>query len=1271
MESHQRSRRPASATPSQGRSESRATRRPSSAAARRTELDWFRQIVTGSAKRPQSASRAAAGSATRARRQSATGAAAAGSAPRARPQSATMGAATAESAAYGRPQSAPGARKSRQRPSSAPSGPGASAAGHRHLSRWGPGTGHQARRRSGSEWRNVAITNPDAYDQHRKLREVCLQGNHLHPDLQPWFCPALQLHAAPETAAQGMDGAPWKRLPGNRLVAVAPLGAPAYDVPDPALAKLAGSSRVFSFGTVLSSPLSSRMHRGVAYWLLQLRSGAELIAAGDNGGTDPLLAAAASGDLEGVKQQILDTDADEWADYRRTDTHGRNALLLAARHGFMDVVKWLTEESSNQAKVREVCDLGGRTALHLAAAHGHVALTRWLCEKYGSLIDAVSWPEVSARQLRAGARRDAGTLGSGWPCDRHTAQTALHLACLNGYVQTAAALLAAAPRSAQGSFRDAQGATPLMTAVTSGHSSDTLAALVQLLCDYGVEVDAAGGQLGCTALGLIVRWEGHLRSTAYSAAKVLLQFGADPTLAPKPDAALDEQVRYKGEMGRPPLLAALFSWKIELVALLAPGGIIPLTAEESNWNPMSSVARKFDAELRTAFPVQAEEEIEELAPEPPPAYVLESESRLARMQADVTSCEELGVAARKKLREAREELARSAAEAFRRVDIDGSGTIDKTELKILCQELGIGINVRQLNAAWRWMDKDGDGRMELHEFDAWLFGDKSGDELGGDGVGARIDVALFNQFATGLNVRDVVQECTDAKAEVEAANQAESAKREELVSLHEVEVAFVEQQRREEEESKWRTEKQARINAEKQAQIERDKSMFEALGGNEDTYGAGGVTQAQVDVGHKLGGLLGNSISKKKIAMNSAAEERHARCQAESEYALRLQQLGVRTSSIDMSGMLPARAVSKDIVVKARANLHAAQMDGGRWIANLVDSEGRNGVHLCILSPVASVNAKNDKIERNDLLLRLLAPLESSVAQHAVTLADCKGETPLAMAISVGLIDHSAAAGRNWVDVCVTLVRYGATIASLGAQIVADMKVQCATKPLKGTAFGGWLRRQLEREAQALAERKHAAEVGRRRRVQAGRPASAPACSTVRDRSSASPYDNSIHNDVADLQAVLELKEIELRRINKCEKLADRARQRERQKRVEKTEQDAALQAEVQRQTDAFRYGKARAKKRDDARRRKANHVKALIEHDKKIEELAKRAHSSETARRAAKLEAQMQVGVTGILCFAWDNMFTSVYPLTLPFPSRMLSCVDVCNRRRVEKRKI
>eukprot|EP01046_Picozoa_sp_COSAG06_P091653 COSAG06_NODE_37934_length_429_cov_0.942424_1_plen_96_part_01 len=91
--------------------------------------------------------------------------------------------------------------------------------------------------------------------------------------------------------------------------------------------------------------------------------------------------------------------------------------------------------------------------------------------------------EVAAAKTAAGT----ATHGAGWPCDRHTGQTALHLACLHGYVQTAAALLAAAPHSAQLTYRDAQGATPLMVAVSSGLPPETVGALVDLLCvQYGV-----------------------------------------------------------------------------------------------------------------------------------------------------------------------------------------------------------------------------------------------------------------------------------------------------------------------------------------------------------------------------------------------------------------------------------------------------------------------------------------------------------------------------------------------------------------------------------------------------------------------------------------------------------------------------------------------------------------------------------------------------------------------------------------------------------------
>ena len=56
----------------------------------------------------------------------------------------------------------------------------------------------------------------------------------------------------------------------------------------------------------------------------------------------------------------------------------------------------------------------------------------------------------------------------------------------------------------------------------------------------------------------------------------------------------------------------------------------------------------------------------------------------------VARCESSAAAARQVLRAARDELGLAAAKAFARIDQDGSGTLDKGELKELCRELGIG-----------------------------------------------------------------------------------------------------------------------------------------------------------------------------------------------------------------------------------------------------------------------------------------------------------------------------------------------------------------------------------------------------------------------------------------------------------------------------------------------------------------------------------------------------------------------------------------------------
>ena len=107
------------------------------------------------------------------------------------------------------------------------------------------------------------LTDPETYHKHSQLRALCVSGrgpafdNSLPPGFDTWFCP--------------VDATIWKRLPGNRLLALAEAGSsPAYDVPDPSLAKNAGTIRYFPFGSVIHSPLSQRQNRGISYWHVSL-----------------------------------------------------------------------------------------------------------------------------------------------------------------------------------------------------------------------------------------------------------------------------------------------------------------------------------------------------------------------------------------------------------------------------------------------------------------------------------------------------------------------------------------------------------------------------------------------------------------------------------------------------------------------------------------------------------------------------------------------------------------------------------------------------------------------------------------------------------------------------------------------------------------------------------------------------------------------------------------------------------------------------------------
>ncbi|CAN0145955.1 unnamed protein product, partial [Hapterophycus canaliculatus] len=61
----------------------------------------------------------------------------------------------------------------------------------------------------------------------------------------------------------------------------------------------------------------------------------------------------------------------------------------------------------------------------------------------------------------------------------------------------------------------------------------------------------------------------------------------------------------------------------------------------------------------------------------------------------------------------------SAQDVFDSLDIDGSGTIDNTELKSLLSAMGVRMNDAELRVALSTVDADGSGDVSFSEFYAW------------------------------------------------------------------------------------------------------------------------------------------------------------------------------------------------------------------------------------------------------------------------------------------------------------------------------------------------------------------------------------------------------------------------------------------------------------------------------------------------------------------------------------------------------------------------
>jgi len=59
--------------------------------------------------------------------------------------------------------------------------------------------------------------------------------------------------------------------------------------------------------------------------------------------------------------------------------------------------------------------------------------------------------------------------------------------------------------------------------------------------------------------------------------------------------------------------------------------------------------------------------------------------------------------------------------AFKEFDADGSGAIDQNELSTICEKLGCPLSEKKLPEALKTLDLNGDGVIQLDEFERWYF----------------------------------------------------------------------------------------------------------------------------------------------------------------------------------------------------------------------------------------------------------------------------------------------------------------------------------------------------------------------------------------------------------------------------------------------------------------------------------------------------------------------------------------------------------------------
>ena len=201
---------------------------------------------------------------------------------------------------------------------------------------------------------------------------------------------------------------------------------------------------------------------------------------------------------------------------------GRGALHWAARHGRLDVARWLLRDCG---VAPDVATRDGTTPLHLAAWQGHVAVCALLAEAAPNAATAANLYGCAAVHWAALRDDNAGAMcawlraaGADWRARNGAGHAPLHKACTRGAASLVTWLLSPDGGDCADlvDAPDADGNTPLALAAIWGSH-----AVVVVLLRHGASPDAHSPPAGATPLA----WAVHMGHD--DVAEALRDAGAD------------------------------------------------------------------------------------------------------------------------------------------------------------------------------------------------------------------------------------------------------------------------------------------------------------------------------------------------------------------------------------------------------------------------------------------------------------------------------------------------------------------------------------------------------------------------------------------------------------------------------------------------------------------------------------------------------------------------------------------------------------------------